>query len=228
MVRGSGISAIVAIKRLSHAKQRLSPVLLPHERVRLARTMLLDVLTAVRTSAAFTRITVVSADPSIAAIAAAHDARLVADEENGLNAAVRAALQATAEVRHRSVLILPADVPFATASELQAIVGALDRHHIAIAPAGRDGGTNALALRHPGLIEPQFGEHSFARHCAAANAGGLSCEIVHARGLGHDIDCPSDLVVDVEDAAGTRTFALLAEFGIAARVQAHSLSERLR
>jgi 2-phospho-L-lactate guanylyltransferase len=229
MPMGNGIKdvwAIVPVKTLILAKQRLSPVLLPHERVKLARTMLQDVLTALRAAAKLKSIIVVSADPLVANIARTYGAQAAGEAAgHGLNAAVWTGLRAIE--RTASALIVPADVPFARAAELRLVIARLAHNPIVLTPATSDGGTNALAMRSPDLMTPSFGENSFERHQACACAEGLGLGIVRAPGIGHDIDYPRDLIGSAHLGKGTQTAALLAELNVTARLGANPIFERL-
>jgi 2-phospho-L-lactate/phosphoenolpyruvate guanylyltransferase len=219
--------AIMPVKRLIHAKQRLSAVLLPHERAKLARTMLHDVLTALREAAGVEGIITVSADPAVTKIARMYDAQTAGEAvECGLNAAVWTGLKAI-ERRPGGALIVPADVPFATPAELCTVAGELAHYPIVLTPATSDGGTNALAMRAPESMAPHFGENSFERHRACARAEGLDCGIVRVAGVGHDIDRPRDLIISADLGGGTQTAALLAELNVTARFSKSPISERL-
>ncbi|MGB8399594.1 2-phospho-L-lactate guanylyltransferase [Bradyrhizobium sp.] len=211
------VRAIVPVKRLDCAKQRLSPVLSRNERAELARIMLHDVLTCLCATPGLAGIIVVTSDPAVAGLARLFDARVVGDTmETGVNAAVRQGLKGLD--LQSAALIVPSDVPFATAADLQAVLGELGQYPMVLAPALSDGGTNALALRRRGLIEPSFGDNSFARHRALARDGGVACGIVRVHGLGHDIDCPSDLLPWSGPRKASLTAALLAEFNVAERL----------
>jgi 2-phospho-L-lactate guanylyltransferase len=224
----SNIWAVVPVKRLGLAKQRLAPVLSRSERAELARTMLHDVLTTLCATPQLAGIIVVSGDPAVAKLATLFDARVVGDVmESGVNAAVLQGLR-TPDPSSAGVLVIPADVPFATAADLQAVIAQLGHFPIVLAPALSDGGTNTLAMRRPDLIAPSFGDDSFARHQALARDAGLGCGIVRSEGLGRDIDYPSDLVPCTESKKFSLTAVLLAEFKLADRpgVTAFPVSKR--
>jgi len=224
----SNIWAVVPVKRLGLAKQRLAPVLSRSERAELARTMLHDVLTTLCATPQLAGIIVVSGDPAVAKLAMLFDARVVGDVmESGVNAAVLQGLR-TPDPSSAGVLVIPADVPFATAADLQAVIAQLGHFPIVLAPALSDGGTNTLAMRRPDLIAPSFGDDSFARHQALARDAGLGCGIVRSEGLGRDIDYPSDLVPCIESKKFSLTAVLLAEFKLADRpgVTAFPVSKR--
>ncbi len=62
-----------------------------------------------------------------------------------------------------------------------------------IAPDRHGTGTNALLVSPVGLIEYDFGENSFQRHCQRAREAGARLEIVNLPTLGLDLDLPEDL-----------------------------------
>jgi 2-phospho-L-lactate/phosphoenolpyruvate guanylyltransferase len=64
---------------------------------------------------------------------------------------------------------------------------------VVIAPDRHGNGTNALLLSPAGLIEYDFGENSFQRHCQRAKDVGARLEIVDLPTLGLDLDLPEDL-----------------------------------
>lgn len=215
----SGIWAVVPAKRFNLAKQRLALVLSQSERTMLARVMLQDVLTTLSMTAGLAGTIVVSADPSAAELAKQFGARLVNDAlETGVNAAVRQGME-TLDA-DTAVLIVPADIPFATAGDLQTIVKSLEDHDVVISPAASDGGTNVLAMRSRDLIAPSFGEDSYVRHLARAQIKNLRCGVVRSDELGHDIDRPEDLFSPSKPKKDSLTSALLTEFDMARRLGA--------
>jgi 2-phospho-L-lactate guanylyltransferase len=213
----ANVWAIVPVKQLSRAKQRLAPVLSGQQRIALARAMLHDVLTTLSCTPGLAGILVATCDAAAARVAAQFGARLVDNVmETGINAAVRSALRVP-EVTSAGVLIVPADIPFATPADMQAALAALDHTPVVLAPALSDGGTNALAMCRRDLIAPTFGTDSFARHQALAQRAGLACGIIRSEGLGRDIDGPDDLVLRAAAQPGSRAAQLLAEFKVARR-----------
>ena len=211
------IFAVVPVKRLRLAKQRLAPVLSRHERAELARTMLHDVLTTLCATPEVSGTVVVTADPEITRLATLFDAQVVEDTaEAGVNAAVLLGLQSLDPAC--AAMVIPADVPFATAADMHAVIGELARCPIVLAPALADLGTNALAMRRPDLIAPAFGEGSFVTHQQRSREAGIACAVVRTEGLGRDIDCPNDLLDRTEVRKSSLTAALLADLNIAGRL----------
>jgi 2-phospho-L-lactate/phosphoenolpyruvate guanylyltransferase len=210
--------AIVPAKRFSQAKTRLASVLTRSERSQLARAMLHDVMTVLRSVEELAGILVVSGDPSVAKVVRPFGARSVNDVlETGVNDAVREGLNALARDRMGGAMIVPGDVPFATPAEVRAVLRAMRERTIILTPASRDSGTNCLAMADPCAIQLCFGDGSFIEHQAAARRAGIAYGVCHLDGLGHDIDCPDDLVSGPRW-PGSRTWALLDELNIEARV----------
>jgi 2-phospho-L-lactate/phosphoenolpyruvate guanylyltransferase len=212
------IWAIVPAKRFSQAKARLASVLTRSERSQLARAMLHDVMAVLSSVEEFAGILVVSGDPFVAEVVRPFGARLVHDVlEAGVNDAVRQGLSALVTDRMAGALIVPGDVPFVTPAETQAVLHAMTEWTIVLTPALRDSGTNCLAMADPCAIQPCFGEGSFIAHQAAARRAGIAYGVCRLDGLGHDIDCPDDLVTGPRR-PGSRTGGLLDELNVAARV----------
>lgn len=212
------IWAIVPAKRFSQAKTRLALVLTQSERSQLARAMLHDVMTVLSGVKELAGILVVSGDPSVAKVVHSFGALLVYDVlETGVNDAVREGLNALARDRMASVMIVPGDVPFTTPAELQTVLRAMRERMIVLTPASHDGGTNCLAMADPCGIPPCFGEGSFIKHQAAARRAGIAYGVCHLDGLGHDIDCPDDLMTGPRW-LGSRTWGLLNDLNVSARM----------
>lgn len=184
--------ALVPVKRFSQAKTRLREVLFDEERVRLAQTMLRDVLSNLRATSTIDGIAVVSSDPEVFAIARTFEAATILDTaEAGVRQAARCGLDAFRSFDRR-VLVVPADIPFATPGDFEGVIALLDQTPIVLVPALYDGGTNALAMRSPDLLQPQYGEGSFRAHCDLARERRLDCSVLRSEGIGRDIDRPPD------------------------------------
>lgn len=218
---GKGLWALVPVKRFSIAKQRLSSVLSPCQRGRLAQAMLHDVLSVLAQIDELAGILVVTSDPEAVKLAAAYGAIACRDKfDAGTNLAVRQGLRALQEQGRNAVnavMIVHADVPFLNASEIASVIAALRTSPMVIVPACRDGGANLLAAELPLPIEPCFGTDSFAHHLGAAMAAGVEPAILRLEGIGFDIDRGDDLTAcglgdDAKATPLTRTRALLAQF----------------
>lgn len=193
----SKIFAIVPVKPLDSAKGRLSACLSPQQRRRLVLTMLEDVLAALAPVSPIAQKLVVTADPDVAAQASRHGAGVIAEPEaRGLNAGVEHGIRDAVRAGATRVLVLPADLPFATSDELGRLVGdgtAPARPELTMVPAADGDGTNALLISPPAAIAPSFGPGSFLAHLAQALARRIDVRVLHLSGLALDIDRPQDL-----------------------------------
>lgn len=117
--------------------------------------------------------------------------------EASLNAALTQATAWAADQGASAVLILPADLPLVTATDVAALWQASQHLYSAlamvIAPDRWDQGTNALLVRPPGALHYQFGTNSFQRHCEQARQLGMAWHVQRSPGLDLDVDIPDDL-----------------------------------
>jgi 2-phospho-L-lactate guanylyltransferase len=185
---------IIPAKSFACAKQRLSPLLTGGERAVLARTMLADVFRAAAGVSGLDNIAVVTGADDVAREAERLGAMVIDDREAiGTNQAIEAGLAAVRSRGGRCIVTLPGDVPAVMSEDIAALLGIVERGCVAIVPAPRDGGTNALAFDRPERIEPCFGPQSFVRHVASANRAGIKPAVVLNTRLGLDLDQPGDL-----------------------------------
>jgi len=64
---------------------------------------------------------------------------------------------------------------------------------VVITPDRHKEGTNALLVSPAGLIEYDYGENSFERHCEQAREAGARLEICELLSIELDLDLPEDL-----------------------------------
>ena len=192
--RGDIVHAIVPVNILRASKERLAPNLNPSNRSRLSAAMLTDVLQTLRKVRRIQSITVVSADKSVQRIAQLRDAHFLWEgRRRGLNKGLRLAIRDSLRRKASAALILPSDIPLVTPHEIRRLLNASEGYSVALTPS-KDGGTNALFLRPPGVIAPAFGKNSFRRHLSTAYRNGLSVKVVRLSGIRADVDEPTDLI----------------------------------
>ena len=198
--------AIVPVNESTTAKTRLARVLTKKERGILSQAMLSDVLDALRTTEEIDRILVVTRD--IAAVRSeAREGVLVLPEgrNRGLNPAVRKGIKFAEREGANQILIVPADVPLARASDFKRILKIGRTTKAVIVPSYDLGGTNALLLRPLRIIPISYGRDSFRQHCKLARDRNVKIRILKLQSLGLDADTPSDLVRIRSAPGNTRT-----------------------
>ena len=215
MNAGMDIWAVVPVKEVADAKQRLGPAVPPHLRPRLALAMVEDVLAALAATPELAGIAVVTVEPAAAALAARYGARVLADgAREGQTGAVAAAARILARAGRGAMLTIPGDVPLITAAEVRAVIAAHDRTpDFVIAPAHDERGSNAILCAPPEAVALKFGDDSFLPHLDAARRAGLAPKILRLPGIGLDIDNPQDLAAFLKIRSNTRARALLQEAG---------------
>jgi 2-phospho-L-lactate/phosphoenolpyruvate guanylyltransferase len=220
----TGVWAVVPVKELTGAKQRLSSCLSPDERRTLATTMLEDVLDAVSAVPELAGVLVVTVDPAATSLASRYGARIVTEgAREGHTGAVTAAARLLVREGRTGMTTLPGDIPRLSSAEIAATLAA---HRAApaftIVPAHDDLGSNMIVCSPPDAVSLRFGEGSFYPHLDAARDRGIDPLIVRHPGIGMDIDHPVDLItfLRMSPPVPTRTLAFLEQSGIAGRLLA--------
>jgi 2-phospho-L-lactate/phosphoenolpyruvate guanylyltransferase len=218
----SRLWAVLPVKDLQHAKQRLAGALGADERRALFRAMLEDVLSALSASDGLAGILVVTRDPDAQRLAADYGARVLVEPQNrGHTAASTLGAQTLAEEGACGMVQVPADLPLLTPAD----IGALLQIHgeapaVTLAPSRDERGSNAVACSPPDLLPLRFGDDSFLPHLQRAQALVLEPQIVRRQGFAIDVDTADDLAAFVATPSQTRAYRYLAEAGIAARMTA--------
>ncbi len=203
------MKAIVPIKGLTQAKQRLAPLLSGSERRALMTHMIDDVLSVVCQTEGISGLVVITDDQDVRAQARFYNAHIMAEpvfeglnilapqnqalEANRsdtetvgverLNQVFAMAMRQLAEEGEESVLLLPADVPLMTVQNLKHMLAHHSHPGVTIVPARADGGTNAMMVSPPELIMPGYGHRSCQRHSKFALAAGIEPQVLESPGI---------------------------------------------
>jgi 2-phospho-L-lactate/phosphoenolpyruvate guanylyltransferase len=189
------IWAIIPVKPLRSGKSRLAGTLTADERAELNRALLQHTLKTLSDLKEVEHVLVVSRDPQALTLARMYGARTVREDgQPHLNTALQRATVVAQVYATRGVLVLPADLPLISPEDVHALIDhATDPPVVVIAPDRHEKGTNALLISPAGLIEYDFGENSFQRHCQRVREAGARLEVVNLPSLGLDLDLPEDL-----------------------------------
>ncbi|GIV76029.1 MAG: 2-phospho-L-lactate guanylyltransferase [Litorilinea sp.] len=186
---------VIPVKPFPEGKSRLSGVLSPSARTALNRRLLTRVLDILKASDLPVQVLVISRDEEALALARGRGLLGLPEvEDGGLNGALAQARTHIQAQGAQALLVLPADLPFLTVADLHGLYGmAQDPDvQVVIAPS-RDGGTNALCLRPPDVLDFAFGEESFQAHLAQIRRRGLAYRVYRSVTLAQDLDQPGDL-----------------------------------
>lgn len=187
--------AIIPVKPLRRGKSRLAGTLSEDEREQLNKSLLEHTLDTLTNLKELEQVLVVSRDPHALTIARNHGARTVQEDgQPHLNTALQRATVVAKVYATRGVLVLPADLPLLSREDVLTLLDKASQPPVVvIAPDRHRKGTNALLMSPAGLIEYDFGDDSFERHCERARRAGARLEVVELPSLGLDLDLPEDL-----------------------------------
>lgn len=191
------ITAVIPVKQLANAKQRLSSFLSASDRAALFSAMVRDVLTAVEACSLIDQIMVVTNDLKVSELGKEYDAKIRPEPQRpGLIESVTEAARDLSLAGVSTMVFLPGDVPLVSAEELESVLegfGSSNEAEFLIVPAADLGGSNCVVCSPPDCITFGFGEDSFRRHLSIARELGLNPTVMKLPGIGLDIDTPNDL-----------------------------------
>jgi 2-phospho-L-lactate/phosphoenolpyruvate guanylyltransferase len=188
-------TAVLPVKRLDAAKQRLAAGLDETRRRQLAAAMVGDVLEAIGEARGVERLIVVSGDPVAQELASQAAAEVVPDPEDAGHVQAAQAGIARAEVEGAErVVLLAGDCPLLDPRELDRLLTGVPGRYVGIVPDRDGSGTNALLLSPPDVIVPAFGEGSRDRHIEAAREAGVPFGVEELPSIELDLDTPADLI----------------------------------
>jgi 2-phospho-L-lactate guanylyltransferase len=197
--------AVLPIKTLDAAKQRLAEELDPSPRRALVEAMFSDVLVALRRAKLVDQVLVVSKDHNAQRIAGGYGAMIADDDDDGHNAAAARGIARAVELGIERALLIPGDCPLLDPGELDDLLSRRVRAPSVLVVPDRHGtGTNALLLTPPDAMKPSFGPGSHDRHTQMAAEAGVGAQTVEIPSLALDIDTPEDLAAVEATLDGSR------------------------
>lgn len=214
----SPVWAILPVKSLDRAKQRLSNILSPDERRELMLNSARDVLTALSRSSQLSGILLVSKDASALALGREYGARnLIVDSDDGQSDAINQAVEILRMNAVKATLTIPGDAPLVMAHDIDVVCNTLKKGPSLTIVSNSDGtGSNCIGASPPDLIPYQFGCNSFARHVSSARQAGIAPTILKLPRLELDIDTESDIaaLMDIQPRTETQRFLVASGIGL--------------
>jgi 2-phospho-L-lactate guanylyltransferase len=212
------IWAVVPVKRMAEAKQRLADVLPPEVRQELALAMLEDVLHALAAVSGIAGIALATADIGATGIAHRFGASVWRENaRDGHTAAIAAAARRLAS-QGAAMLTVPADIPLVQPDDLEAVLRASrSSPAFTIVPARDHRGSNAVLCSPADAVALRFGDDSFLPHVAAAQAAGIEPTVLRLPRIALDLDRREDLAAFLRIPSKTRARRVLDAHGIGAK-----------
>ena len=187
--------AVIPVKQISQAKQRLSPLLSTEERRDFFSAMLEDVLSMMVKIDFFEKIILATNCPHAISIAGRHGiTHFETGPDDGLNQAAGETVNHLLENGIRDMFLIPADIPLITEEEINSVLKAHpSAPSLTIIPSRDKLGSNCILLSPPSRMPLKFGPDSYFRHLEIAQTNGLKINPMVFPGFGLDIDEPKDL-----------------------------------
>jgi len=208
--------ALVPVKDLSTAKERLAGMLSSYQRTSLAFAMLEDVLEALTRSKGLDRILIVTCDETAMELALKMGVGVIKEsEQRGESSSVDSAARICKDMEAESLLVIPLDVPLVTAEDIESILkNGSASPSVILVPSRDRNGTNAILKRPPDVIPSRFGHDSFRLHIKEAMKRGVSYEIQIMPNLSLDIDTPEDLASFMAKESQTKAYKELLKWDL--------------
>ncbi len=203
------IFALLPVKNPRHAKQRLHGFLPAAAREQLARLLFEQTFESLSQARGIDRVVIVTSDSAIADHARRRGALVFEETEQASHSiSADAACLRAMELGAATAVLVPIDVPLATAADFERLAAAA-QPGLVIVPSADGGGTNALVRTPPDVIQSRFGPGSFSAHLDQARSKGVPAGVLRVPGLMFDIDTPADVAELLERAPGCRVSSFL-------------------
>ena len=187
---------LVPVKPLHEGKRRLSGVLTEAQRLTLNEHFLCRTLMVARDFPGLARTLVVSDGDDTLRLARSFGVQTLRTSAQELNEALVDGCRAVVA----PIIILPVDLPFIQASDIQELAAFGAQHEVVICPDRHMMGTNGLFLGKRVALQFRFGLDSFRLHQLEAKRCGITPHIFLNAHITMDIDLPADLMVMTENA----------------------------
>ena len=186
------VIAIVPMKPLSRGKSRLAQSLSAEQRADLVLGMLRRVLLAIK-AASIETVWVVGGDERVRNLTRNLGCDSIEELGKDLNDTLKKAF-ALAFEQGKSALFIAGDLPFLKPADVMSMMNSSRRQgNVTLAPARRDGGTNAIMVPHGVPLQPELGPGRVMKHLTPAARLETSVAINSSMGLGFDLDVVDDL-----------------------------------
>jgi 2-phospho-L-lactate guanylyltransferase len=208
--------AVIPVKQISQAKQRLSPLLSTEERRNFFSAMLEDVLSMMVKIDFFEKIILATNCPHAISIAGRHGiTHFETGPDDGLNQAAGETVNHLLENGIRDMFLIPGDIPLITEEEINNVLRAHpSAPSLTIIPSRDKLGSNCILLSPPSRMPLKFGPDSYFRHLEIAQTNGLKINPMVFPGFGLDIDEPKDLFELLKAEGNTRSQKYLRQLNL--------------
>ncbi len=189
------MQVIIPVKDFRSCKSRLAHALPLEARQSLMAALLADLLHTLQHCAKVSGVALITRCSEVAQLAAQQRTEVLnLEDDRCLNSGIAAAVATISARGTAQTLILHADLPLATAGDIDAIITAHQNHSavVTLVPDNQNNGTNAMLLTLPTQMQFFYGSHSYSAHSDFCRAQGITMQTVYNAQLGSDIDLWQD------------------------------------
>jgi 2-phospho-L-lactate/phosphoenolpyruvate guanylyltransferase len=191
-------TAVLVPVKGSRLKSRLGRGLEEGKRDELAMVLLEHVMTELSRAGLTDRTYCITSGDKPAELARRFGAKVVEERSDmGVNAAVDAGIAAA--LGSEQVMVLPSDLPFLRAEDVQAAAAMMGRPaEVVLAPSAHFDGTNLLVMHRNSGMRLSYDRDSFWNHLKSASGQGLRLSVTTRTGFIRDLDSADDVRVVME------------------------------
>ena len=222
--KNKGVWAVLPLKGLRDAKNRLSNILSPQERAGLVTAMAQDMLSALIATPKLAGVLVISNSADIKNLVQNYPVELIPEgEEKGLNGAISQAAKVLVSRDAVAMMVIHGDIPLVRPEDINTVLDAIQSApSVTITPCKQKDGTNVMVCCPPDVIAFEYGKQSYSKHILAALDKGIEPTKISNEHLAIDIDTEGDLLDLLnyveKGEIGVKTTAFLKELRITDRI----------
>jgi len=184
--------ALIPINSFNASMSRLSSLLNQEERIELTKILAIQTLNILNKIEAIDKIIVMTHETEWIESLSIEKITTIDDfDVPVLKKKIEKASNWMEKQKAKRIIYLSIDLPFINLTDVETFINS-HKKGMTIVEADKDGGTNALILDMPRMINFQFGENSFKKHIQSAENANITIKVFKNRALSSDLDDEND------------------------------------
>lgn len=184
--------ALIPINSFNASMSRLSSLLNQEERIELTKVLAIQTLNILNKIEAIDKIIVMTHETEWIESLSIEKITTIDDfDVPVLKKKIEKASNWMEKQKAKRIIYLSIDLPLINLTDVETFINS-HKKGMTIVEADKDGGTNALILDMPRMIDFQFGENSFKKHIQSAENANITIKVFKNRALSSDLDDEND------------------------------------
>ena len=184
--------ALIPINSFNASMSRLSSLLNQEERIELTKILAIQTLNILNKIEAIDKIIVMTHETEWIESLSIEKITTIDDfDVPVLKKKIEKASNWMEKQKAKRIIYLSIDLPLINLTDVETFINS-HKKGMTIVEADKDGGTNALILDMPRMIDFQFGENSFKKHIQSAENANITIKVFKNRALSSDLDDEND------------------------------------